>query len=201
MPFLFVSLSIIYGCVLLYRHKKGLISYSDLIVQLLIGLTLLQSILHLLLLIFAVYLGYWVFYALHLASFFLLFSFNLGFAIYIDRRVPSQDGAFKHWAAHFSTRDAAYKAVCGILSFKGARLYYSNFTNVNAAFDDFYSFFYFPLFLVSMASFPIQVLPAFVADVWSVILVPWGYQIVIFSLENVILGIAIFILELLEYRY
>ena len=38
-------------------------------------------------------------------------------------------------------------------------------------------------------------------DIYNYIYVPWGYQIMVMSIDNFIMGLGIFILEILEFAH
>ena len=56
-----------------------------------------------------------------------------------------------------------------------------------------------PLFIVTVINFVIQVMPILVMDIYSFMFIEWGYQIMVMSIDNMILAIVIFILECVEF--
>lgn len=38
-------------------------------------------------------------------------------------------------------------------------------------------------------------------DVYCLIFIPWGYQLMVTSIDNLVLSLVIFALELVEFRY
>lgn len=58
-----------------------------------------------------------------------------------------------------------------------------------------------PLFIASIVNFVLQVMPIVVMDIYAFIYVPWGYQIMVMGVDNMILSLVIFILEIIEFSY
>jgi len=38
-------------------------------------------------------------------------------------------------------------------------------------------------------------------DIYCLMFIPWGYQLMVSSIDNLVLALVIFVLELIEFRY
>jgi hypothetical protein len=71
----------------------------------------------------------------------------------------------------------------------------------NAAAESRYRTLIKPLFIATVLNFVLQVTPVLMMDIYNFIFVEWGYQIMVMSVDNFILAITIFILEIIEFRH
>ena len=50
-------------------------------------------------------------------------------------------------------------------------------------------------------NFIVQAGPIVLMDAYNLMFIPWGYQIMVMSIDNMILAIVIFVLEIIEFAY
>ena len=58
-----------------------------------------------------------------------------------------------------------------------------------------------PMFFATVANFMLQAGPIFLMDCYNLMFIPWGYQIMVMSIDNMVLAFVIFVLEIIEFTH
>jgi hypothetical protein len=88
-----------------------------------------------------------------------------------------------------------------IYSFKTTRMLYSNFSGkpyFDAACENKFRSLIRPFFTLTMCSL-LQTGPILIANVYTIWLLRWGYEIVTLAISSIIMALVIFALEVYEY--
>jgi hypothetical protein len=92
-----------------------------------------------------------------------------------------------------------------LYSFKNARVFYSRLFDkkpfCNVPFENKYVTLIRPIFFASIANFLLQAGPIFLMDCYNLMFIPWGYQIMVMSIDNMVLAFVIFVLEIVEFTH
>ena len=121
-PFVFIFAAIGWAIFILRKKNKIHFDRETIVSQLLIGLTVIQQIGYVVLLILAFQMGYKLLSYLHLAGMFALFFLNLAFLLTFTLLVD--DLPFAHWRQKYLNESRAILAVSTLFSFKLGRLLY-----------------------------------------------------------------------------
>lgn len=71
----------------------------------------------------------------------------------------------------------------------------------SATFNNQYSTVIRPLFIATVLNFLLQVGPIILMDAYNLMFIPWGYQIMVMSIDNMMLALVTFVLEIVEFAY
>lgn len=58
-----------------------------------------------------------------------------------------------------------------------------------------------PFFITIVVNFILQVAPIVLMDIYLMMFIKWGYEIMVASIDNMILALIIFVLEIVEFAY
>jgi hypothetical protein len=90
-------------------------------------------------------------------------------------------------------------------SFKSVRVMYTklqpNKPYMNVPFENPYTTLVKPFFITTVANFLLQAGPIFLMNAYMLMFIPWGYQLMVMSIDNMILAFIIFVLEIVEFSY
>lgn len=151
--------------------------------------------------------GYRMIFAVYLLGILAQLFFNLGFAIVFKVKLRKRDQALKHWCSFYQRPFRVYNALMYGFNFKTARGLYSQlfkgrkpYKYFSASFDELFETLVRPLFISSAVNFFFVAIPFVIMDIYSLIFIPWGYELMIISIDNLLLAVTIFILEVIEFR-
>ena len=198
-PFVFIFAAIGWAIFILRKKNKIHFDRETIVSQLLIGLTVIQQIGYIVLLILAFQMGYKFLSYLHLAGMFALFFLNLAFLLTFTLLVD--DLPFSHWRQKYLNESRAILAVSTLFNFKLGRLLYCQLRSrpwYNAASESKFETFIRPMFVFSMISM-IQACPIMMVNIYTIWLIRWGYELKTLSMESIILCIVILALEIYEF--
>ena len=112
-----------------------------------------------------------------------------------------KDKPFEHWRDQYTRENRIIATVSTIYSFKTTRMLYSNFLGkpyFDAACENRFRSLVRPIFVLTMASL-LSTGPILIANVYTIWLLRWGYEIVTLAISSIVMAIVIFALELYEY--
>ena len=111
------------------------------------------------------------------------------------------DKPFKHWRDQYTRENQIVATVSTVYSFKATRLLFSNFLGkpyFDAACDNRFRSLIRPMFILTMCNL-VQTGTILMANVYTIWLLRWGYEIVTLAISSMILGLVIFALEVYEF--
>eukprot|EP00347_Sterkiella_histriomuscorum_P022324 403330882 len=203
-PIIFLIICLGWTLFVLIKYKKTR-STIEKITMLLFGYTIVQSIVYLIMFALSFTLDYMMVKVIHILTYIFMYITNAAFAIEFDKKRKKNDMPFRHWETEHKQQYYFYKHLMYIFSFKLGRGLYSKVIDkkplFNAAFGDQYKTMIFPLFIVTIVNFLLQVLPIMLMDIYNFIFIPWGYQFMVMGIDNLVLGLVIFILEIIEFTH
>mmetsp|Transcript_8759 Transcript_8759/g.8065 ORF Transcript_8759/g.8065 Transcript_8759/m.8065 type:complete len:352 (+) Transcript_8759:902-1957(+) len=203
-PFLFLMLALGYTIysVVVFRKDPGMPLHSKL-ARLLLGYILLQTAQYLILLILSLVLRYSIITTGHCLSVVSMYLSNLVGFFYFKKYTKKNDPAFAHWIQNNRRIYKMYSFVALGVNFKLLRGIYSKASKrpeFNAPFSEEYEHMVRPLFVQTLLNALFQVIPVIFIDLYTLMVIPWGYQIMMSSVDNIVLAVAIFILEIIEFK-
>lgn len=140
--------------------------------------------------------------AIHLTTLFTMLITNVAFGLYIHLKVRKTDQVFRHWTDREVRGYKWIKILTLAYNFKMSRLLFARYLNkgyFQATSDSKYKSLIKPLFFTSVINFLVQCGPIVLMDIYSLWFIPWGYQIMVMSIDNMVLALVIFILEIVEF--
>jgi hypothetical protein len=150
-------------------------------------------------------LDYMLIQAVHLTCLFTMLLLNLSFGLFLDLRQRKLDTSFRHWTDDHKPHYKSLKWLLMTFSFKSVRLMYSRLhpskPYLNVPFENLYSSLIRPLFIATIINFLLQAGPIFLMNAYMLMFIPWGYQLMVMSIDNMILAFVIFVLEIFEFAY
>ena len=111
------------------------------------------------------------------------------------------DKPYLHWRDQYTRETRVIAAVSTLYSFKATRLLFSNFLRYpffDAACENRYRSLLRPFFVLTMLGL-VQTGTILIANAYTIWLLRWGYEIVTLSVSSIVLGLAIFALEIYEF--
>ena len=142
--------------------------------------------------------------AIHLTTLFSMVIINIAFGIFIHIKLRKEDTAFKFWVGQNKRVYKVFRTIIFVFSFKSMRLFYCKFLQrpwFNASIENKYMAVARPLFIATAVNFILQVGPIILMDIYNMMFIPWGYQIMVMSIDNLVLAIITFILEIIEFAH
>lgn len=112
-----------------------------------------------------------------------------------------KDKAYLHWRDQYTRESRIIATVNTVFSFKATRIMYSDFAKkpyFDATFDSRLRTLVRPFFIITMFSV-LSTAIVFIADVYTIWLLRWGYELVTLAISSMTLAIAIFVLEIYEF--
>jgi hypothetical protein len=149
-------------------------------------------------------LDYMLVESIHVLSFVSLFCVNVIFTLLFDFKLRKKDIAFRHWISTYKKYYVIYRILSFFYSFKVLRLLYSGLFGklyFHASFETPYKTLVRPLFYCTVANFVLQVAPVIVMNIYNFWFIPWGYQLMVMGVDNTLMALVIFILEIIEFRH
>ncbi|CDW73754.1 UNKNOWN [Stylonychia lemnae] len=203
-PLIFLIAIAIWTGFVIYKYRKTH-APIDIITMLLTFYTFVQTVSYITMLGLAFELDYVMVKGVHMMAFISMYLANAIFGLVFHLKYRKEDPAFVHWYSENKKWYNIYKYTIFIFNFKSIRGIYSQLfpprTYFNAGFSDRYKNLIKPLFLVTVFNYVIQVMPVIAMDIYNFIYIPWGYQIMVMSIDNMIMGLGIFILEIIEFAH
>ena len=143
--------------------------------------------------------------AIHLTTLFSMLIFNVFFGLFMHMRLKKQDQPFRYWVDQNPVWYNRIKWSIILYSFKNARIFYSRIFDgkpyCNVPFENKYVTLIRPMFFASITNFILQAGPIFLMDCYNLMFIPWGYQIMVMSIDNMVLAFVIFVLEIIEFTH
>jgi hypothetical protein len=143
--------------------------------------------------------------AIHLTTLFSMLLFNIFFGLYMHMRLRKHDQPFRYWVDQNPIWYNRLKWSILLYSFKNARIFYSRLFDskpfCNVPFENKYMTLIRPIFFASITNFLLQAGPIFLMDCYNLMFIPWGYQIMVMSIDNMVLAFVIFVLEIVEFTH
>ncbi len=205
-PFIFLAVAVAWTVYAVVLYKKGKIEdrYS-LITQLISLYVLIQTLTYFVMFCLSIALDYKLVTAIHLTTLFSMIITNVAFTLFFHLKVRKEDQPFRYWSDINKKTYKIIKWLMFIYSFKCVRLFYCKINGIkpelNAPFENKYKKIVRPLFITTVINFILQAGPIVLMDAYNLMFIPWGYQIMVMSIDNMILALAIFILEIIEFAY
>ena len=143
--------------------------------------------------------GYAFISGMHTLALFILYLFNLVTLIAIHWMI--RDKPFDHWKDQYTRENRIITTVSTLYSFKATRMLYGNFLGkpyFDAACEDRFKVLIRPFFVVTMASI-VHTAIIVIANVYTIWLLRWGYEIVTLAISSITMAVIIFALEIYEF--
>ena len=112
-----------------------------------------------------------------------------------------KDKPFEHWRDQYTRENRIIATVSTVYSFKASRLLFCNLQGkpyFDAACENRFRSLIRPMFIFTMINL-VQTGTVLMANVYTIWLLRWGYEIVTLAISSMILGLVIFLLEVYEF--
>jgi len=150
-------------------------------------------------LILAYEMGFDLLIGLHQLALFIHVFFNLLAAFTIHLRI--RDKPYEHWRDQYTRESRIIATVSTLYSFKATRMLYSNFLAkpyFDVVCENRFRTMIKPFFMLTMGSV-LQPASILIANVYTIWLLRWGYEIVTLSISSIIMTLLIAGLEVAEF--
>jgi len=137
--------------------------------------------------------------AMHTVAMFLHYFFNLLCLVALLWLI--KDKPFEHWRDQYTREMRITTVVSTVYSFKATRVLYSGFLSkpyFDAVCENRFRTLLRPFFLITMASV-LGTGVILIANVYTIWLLRWGYEIVTLSISSIVMNLVIFGLEVYEF--
>ena len=136
---------------------------------------------------------------LHQLGMFVFYFFNLLTMIAIHLRI--KDKPYEHWRDQYTRESRIIATISTLYSFKATRILYSNFWRkpyFDVVCENRFRTFIRPFFMITVGSV-VQVAAITVANIYTIWLLRWGYEIVTLAISSIIMNLVILGLEITEF--
>ena len=143
--------------------------------------------------------GFKVVTGLHTFALFIHYFLNVLCLVAVHWRI--KDKPYDHWRDQYTRESRIITAVSTLYSFKATRLLYSEFLRkpyFDAACDNRFRQIIRPFFIVTMVSV-LQTATVVIANVNTLWLLDWGYELVTLAISSMFMAIVIIALEVYEF--
>ena len=184
---------------ILRKNNRTKFDRVTIISQLLLGFTALQQLNYIVQMCLAYSLDFDVVSGMLTFAMFVHYFLNVLCLIAIHFLI--RDKPFEHWRDQYTRENRIIATVTTLYSFKASRLLFSNFLGkpyFDAACDNRFRSLIRPFFILTMCNL-VQTGTVLMANVYTIWLLRWGYEIVTLSISSLTLGLAIFIMEVYEF--
>ena len=130
---------------------------------------------------------------------FVFYFFNLLTMIAIHLRI--KDKPYEHWRDQYTRESRIIATISTLYSFKATRILYSNFWRkpyFDVVCENRFRTFIRPFFMITVGSV-VQVAAITVANIYTIWLLRWGYEIVTLAISSIIMNLVILGLEITEF--
>ena len=150
-------------------------------------------------LILAYQMGFDFLVGMHQIALFIHYFFNLLTMVAIHLRIT--DKPYLHWRDQYTRESRIIATVSTLYSFKATRMLYGNFLGkpyFDVVCENRFRTMIRPFFMLTMACI-LQSAVILIANVYTIWLLRWGYELVTLAISSIIMTLGIFGLEVAEF--